>query len=104
MPSDEGQTLYRGVIGFDGSWEWGNPRGFGGVVKDDVEIFFCLHDQGHPGTWVAIVVHDLDAYCARIKDKGIVTQHVNRGWNMREMLIEDPDGYIIRLGHRIECD
>ena len=25
-------------------------------------------------------------------------------WNIGEMLVQDPDGHIIRFGHRIECD
>lgn len=96
--------FYTEVLGFEDSWEWGNPTDFGGVVKDCVEIFFCLNDQGHPGTWIALIVDDVDAYYNQIKDKGVkihVTP-VDREWNMREMLIEDPDGHMLRFGHRIE--
>lgn len=98
--------FYTEVLGFDDSWEWGNPTDFGGVVKDNVEIFFCLNDQGHPGTWIAIILKDVDAYYNQIKDKGakIVVEPVSREWNMREMLVEDPDGHIIRFGHRIDSE
>ena len=98
--------FYTEVLGFDDSWEWGSPTDFGGVVKNDVEIFFCLNGQGHPGTWVAIILDNVDDYYNQIKDKDvkIVVKPVDREWNMREMLIEDPDGHIIRFGNRIECD
>ena len=97
---------YTEVLGFNDSWEWGNPTDFGGVVKDDVEIFFCLNGQGNPGTWLAIIVDDVDAYYESIKNKGakVLSAPESMEWNMREMLVQDPDGNIIRFGHRIECD
>lgn len=99
-------SFYTEVLGFDDCWEWGDPTDFGGVVKDGVEIFFCLNDQGHPGTWIAIILDNVDEYYQQIKGKGakILVEPVDREWNMREMLIEDPDGHIIRFGNRIECD
>lgn len=97
---------YTEVLAFDDSWEWGEPTDFGGIVRDGVEIFFCLNDQGHPGTWVTIIVDDVDAYYQIIKPKGalIMAPPDNKPWNMREMLVKDPDGHILRFGHRIECD
>ncbi len=99
-------NYYTEVLAFDHSWEWGDPTDFGGVVKDDVEIFFCLNDQGNPGTWLAIIVDDVDEYYKTIKDKGakIISQPENKEWDMREMLVEDPDGHMIRFGNRIGCD
>ena len=97
---------YTEVLGFEDAWQWGEPTDFGGVVKDDVEIFFCLNGQGHPGTWIAIIVDDVDEYYELIKAKGanIVFSPKSQEWNMREMLVQDPDGHIIRFGHRIDCD
>jgi uncharacterized glyoxalase superfamily protein PhnB len=99
-------NYYTEVLGFDDSWEWGDPTDFGGIVKDDVEIFFCLNNQGNPGTWIAIVLDDVDSYYDKIKDRGakIIAPPDNKEWNMREMLVEDPDGHIIRFGQRINCD
>lgn len=98
--------FYTDVLGFDDSWEWGDPVDFGGIVKDNVEIFFCLRDQGSPGTWIAIILDNVDEYYEQIKDKGakIISPPTSHEWNMREMLVEDPDGHVIRFGHRIECD
>jgi catechol 2,3-dioxygenase-like lactoylglutathione lyase family enzyme len=102
----ESLKYYTEILGFEDSWEWGNPTDFGGVVKDDVEIFFCLNDQGHPGTWLAIIVDDVDSYFKIVKEKGakIISEPDSKEWNMREMLIQDPDGHILRFGHRIDCD
>lgn len=97
---------YVNKLGFEEKWEWQDPPPFGGVVKNDVELFFCEKGQGHPGTWLSIVVDNVDAYYESIKDKGakIISAPESQKWNMREMLVEDPDGHIIRFGHRIECD
>ncbi len=93
-------------LGFEQKWEWSNPPTFGGISRDDVEIFFCKEDQGNPGTWLCIVVENVDEYYASINDKGvkIISPPEDRPWTIREMLIEDPDGHIIRFGHRRECD
>ena len=97
---------YTEKLGFDEKWEWDSPPTFGGVNKDDVAIFFCKNDQGNPGTWLCIVVDNVDEYYESIKDKGanIAAVPQTKEWNMREMLVEDPDGHIIRFGHRIECE
>ena len=81
------------------------PTNFGGVVKDNVEIFFCLNGQGGPSTWLAIIVDNVDDYYENIKNNGakILSAPESMEWNMREILVRDPDGHIIRFGHRIEC-
>ncbi|NOT74210.1 MAG: bleomycin resistance family protein [Cyclobacteriaceae bacterium] len=98
--------FYTEILGFEDSWEWGNPVDFGGISKDGVEIFFCLNNQGHPGTWIAIIMDDVDAYYAAIKDKGaeIISPPETMEFNIREMLVRDPDGHILRFGHRTDCD
>jgi predicted enzyme related to lactoylglutathione lyase len=97
---------YINQLGFEEKWEWKDPPPFGGVVKNHVEIFFTESEQGQPGTWLCIVLDDVDAYYEHIKEKGanIIMPPTSREWNMREMMVEDPDGHIIRFGHRIECD
>lgn len=91
---------------FENKWEWEAPPTFGGVYRDDVEIFFCKEDQGNPATWLSLVVDNVDKYYALIKDGGakILAEPDSKEWNMREMLVECPDGHIIRFGHNISCD
>lgn len=102
----ESIKYYTEVLGFEHAWEWGDPTDFGGISKDDVEIFFCLNGQGSPGTWLAIIVDDVDAYYGLIKEKGaiILSPPESKEWNMREMIVQTPDQHIIRFGHRINCD
>ena len=69
----ESIKYYKEVLGFEHSWEWGDPTDFGGIVKDDVELFFCLNGQGSPGTWMAIVVEDVDSYYEMIKEKARIS-------------------------------
>ena len=99
-------AYYIEKLGFDDKWEWDNPPTFGGIAKDDVEIFFCEKGQGHPGTWLSIMLDNVDEYYETIKSKGanIIAPPDSKEWNIREMLVQDPDGHIIRFGHRIECD
>lgn len=97
---------YTEKLGFEKSWVWGDPTDFGGISGNEVEIFFCLNGQGHPGTWITIVVDDVDAYYQMIKERGakILAPPEDKEWNMREMFVQDPDGHILRFGHRIECE
>ena len=99
-------NFYIEKLGFEQKWDWGSPPDFGGVTKDKVELFFSLNGQGHPGTWMCIIVDDVDAYYESIRSKGvtILSAPEDKEWFMREMIIQDPDGHIIRFGHNINCD
>ncbi len=91
---------------FENKWEWDSPPAFGGVSRDKVEIFFCKDAQGYAGTWLYLVVNNVDEYYELIKAGGAKFLSIpdSKEWNMREMLVECPDGHIIRFGHNTECD
>jgi catechol 2,3-dioxygenase-like lactoylglutathione lyase family enzyme len=91
---------YTQVLGFGGEWEWDDPPTFGGVSRDLVQLFFCKEAQGHPGTWIAINVDDVDELFENIRAKGgsIISPPEDKAWGLREMLVQDPDGHIIRFG------
>src|SRR5690349_23609002 len=93
-------AYYTQVLGFGGQWEWDDPPTFGGVSKDSVQLFFCKQAQGHPGTWLSIMLDNVDEYCATIQTTGAVIHALpdDKPWGLREMLVEDPDGHIIRFG------
>src|SRR4029078_7075167 len=80
---------YTNVLGFDTKWEWDDPPTFGGVSKDHTEIFFCREGQGSPGTWLAIMVDDVNALHERITQKGgqIISPPEDKEWGLREMLV-----------------
>jgi len=94
---------YTQVLQFGNKWEWDDPPTFGGVSKDSVQLFFCEKGQGHPGTWIAIMVKNVDVYYETIKAAGAIIRAApdDKDWGLREMLIEDPDGHILRVGHGI---
>ena len=52
----EAMDYYTQKLLFEKLWEWGNPPDFGAVRLGQVEIFFCVGTQGHPGTWLCIRV------------------------------------------------
>ena len=91
---------YTEVLGFENKWEWDDPPTFGGVSKNSVEIFFCEKGQGQPGTWISIMVDKVDELYESIKAKGgkIKCMPESMEWGIREMLVEDPDGHMIRFG------
>jgi uncharacterized glyoxalase superfamily protein PhnB len=97
---------YTRVLGFQEHWAWDDEPTFGGVISGQATIFFCKGDQGHKGTWLAINVDNVDAYYAAIKDKGavILSEPDTKPWFMREMMVKDPDGHILRIGHNTRCD
>jgi catechol 2,3-dioxygenase-like lactoylglutathione lyase family enzyme len=97
-------AYYMDQLAFDEKWEWDNPITFGGVSKDCVRIFFCLKHQGNPGTWIAVNLDNVDEYYETIKARGarILSPPEDKEWFMREMLVADPDGHIIRFGKGIE--
>lgn len=91
---------YTGVLQFDHKWMWDHPPSFGGVSKNSVEIFFCKEGQGNPGTWISIMLDNVDEYYEAIKAGGadIAQPPQTKEWGLREMLVRDPDGHIIRFG------
>ncbi|GAB3705998.1 hypothetical protein GCM10027592_39070 [Spirosoma flavus] len=97
-------TYYTDVLGFDDKWEWESPPTFGGVAKDDVEIFFS--PDGHSRSWICLIVNDVDAYYKTIVAKGatIISPPKSQSWNLREMYIKDPDNNLLCFGHRIDCE
>jgi catechol 2,3-dioxygenase-like lactoylglutathione lyase family enzyme len=97
--------FYTEVLGFREHWGWDAPLTFGGVVDGDTTIFFCKGDQGHKGTWLALNVDNVDEYYEAIRDRAhILSPPDTKPWSMREMLVKDPDGHILRIGHNTDCD
>ncbi|HTI58850.1 glyoxalase superfamily protein [Mucilaginibacter sp.] len=98
-------AYYKDILGFDNDWIWDEEPTFGGIGSDPVRLFFCKGAQGHPGTWICVNLDNLDEYYGQIKAKGaiILSPPKDKPWFMREMLVGDPDGHVIRFGHGIEC-
>ena len=86
-------------LGFEKLWDWGDPPTFGCVRRGKVQIFFCEGCQGQPGTWMWIVVEDVDALYEEYKKSGaiILEEPKNYPWESREMLVADLDDHRLRL-------
>ena len=91
---------------FENKWEWDNPPSFGCAYRDSVEIFFSKSNSEIPVIWLALVVDNVDEYYESIKNSGakIIAVPETKEWGMREMLVECPDGHIVRIGHNTSCD
>ena len=98
--------FYTEVLGFEEYWAWDEEPTFGGAVSGDTTIFFCKGAQGHKGTWLALNVKNVDEYYEVLRHKEVVilSPPNTKPWSMREMLVEDPDGHILRIGHNTSCD
>ena len=99
----EAMSYYTEKLLFDRLWQWGDPPSFGAVRLGGAEIFFCLHGQGQPGTWLCIVVENVDDYFQRISQLGaeVIYGPADEPWGLREIHVRDPNQHVIRFGHGI---
>lgn len=90
---------YVDVLGFHLDWAEGEPATMASVSRDGHAIMLCEGDQGHPGTWVWIGVHDIEPLCEQYSTRGVRfrQQPTNYRWAY-EMQVEDPDGHVLRFG------
>ena len=110
-------------LGWEKSWDWGDPPTFGGVCSGKAEIFLCQGAQGgrgkgsnkktfgeeggqtaDKGAWMSIWVDDVDAVHKRCVEKGIdiTWPPTDMEWGVREMHIRHPDGHVFRISRGIE--
>jgi len=99
----EATDYYTKKLLFNLQWKWGRPAAFGCVSLGSVEIFFCLKDQGRPGTWMTIFMEDVDDYFERITKTGamVLSAPEDMPWGCREMLVADPNQHVIRFSQGI---
>ena len=97
---------YCDVLGFHKHWDWGEPPTFGSVSRGGVEFFLGEQCQGQPGTWIYLTVSDVDALHRELQARGAKIRETpnDKPWHMREMLVEDPDGHVLRFGHGLQHD
>jgi catechol 2,3-dioxygenase-like lactoylglutathione lyase family enzyme len=90
---------YVDVLGFTLDWSWGDGEEFASVSRDGQAIMLCQGGQGQAGTWLWIGVEDIEPLFAEYCSKGVTFRQkpTNHPWAY-EMVIEDPDGHILRIG------
>src|SRR4051812_24282502 len=100
-------------LGWEKSWDWGEPPSFGGVCSGACQIFLCLNGQGgrgrsemkmtfgdegsdqqEKGVWMSVWVDDVDAVHARCLAEGldVTWPPTDMPWGVREMHVRHPDG------------
>lgn len=102
--SDIEATLayYKDVLGFESSWTWGEPPTFGSARRGGVTIMFNLQPglaaqiKGHEH-WIQ--VDDTDEIYESHKASGakIVDEIGDKPWGFREYVVEDCNGYHLRI-------
>jgi uncharacterized glyoxalase superfamily protein PhnB len=98
---------YTTVLGFDKHWDWPGDKPdktFASITNGKAEIFLCEGGQGSSGTWVYYGVDNIDdlhrQYVAAKAD--IMSPPADKPWGMREMLVRDIDGHVLRIGQGID--
>jgi hypothetical protein len=87
---------YLKALGFTLDWE---VTPMASVSRDGHPIMLCEGAQGNPGTWVWIGVTNAGGLHDEFVSKGaeIRMGPKNFPWAY-EMLVEDPDGHVLRFG------
>ena len=106
-------------LGWEFSWGWGDPHGFGGVCSGECQIFLCQDGQGgrgrgtntktfgesesaDKGVWMSIwvetveTVDELHGHCLA-NDIEVTFPPTDMEWNVREMHVRHPDGHVFRI-------
>ena len=97
---DAGIRYYTDQLGFEHEWSHGEPPDFASVSRGHVVVFLCEDCQGVRPTWIMVFTDDVDALHAELERRGATIREapVDREWGLREMLVEDADGNVIRFG------
>ena len=102
---------YVSVLGFREHFTFGDPLEYAGVERDGVQFYITL-DEKFASTIHASMLHpevflwvtDVDAVFADHKARGakIAEPIANRPWDARQYVIEDPNGYFIKVAEAID--
>lgn len=114
---DETLEFYRGTLGFEVDFIWGNPPTHARVSRGDsasggpVRIQFTKGLRARPTMascgWLTIHVGQYierlyDEYCDR--EVKVVSELETKPWGLREFEIEDPNGHVLRFAGYMEDD
>lgn len=101
----ESLDFYRGMLGFDLAWAWGEPPDIAAVCRDGVEIMLSQRDGSKPAGagHVYLGVSRIDDYHAALVDAGVtmIVPIGDRPYGMRDFRIADPSGNELSIGQVI---
>lgn len=98
---------YCHTLGFQDVFHWSDedvpPWTFAQVRRGNFFVYLCQGAQGGPGMWMylnlassedlAALYQEYQAHAVKITEPP-----TDKPWGMREMLIADVDGHILRIG------
>ena len=94
---------YTSVLGFNKDWDWPaeeEDKTFAAISNGEVHVFLSENSQGARPVWIYYNVGDVDKLHEEYAAAGAVVSQepVDRPWGAREMLVEDLDGHVLRIG------
>ena len=94
---------YTSVLGFHKDWDWPaeeDDKTFASVSNGAVHIFLAEDSQGARPVWLYYNVGDVDKLHEEYAAAGanINQEPADKPWGAREMLVEDLDGHVLRIG------
>ena len=103
----ESLDYYCNTLGFQDVFHWSRedtpPWTFAQVCRGNFFVYLCQQAQGGPGMWMYLNLaspKDLTALYQEYQAHAVkITEPpTDQPWGMREMLIEDVDGHVLRIG------
>lgn len=101
---DESIAFYTDKLGFEKTFEWGEPTYYAVVKRGGVGIHLTKRsDGGIPSKYhraLYVFVEDIDKVYEELKEQDIhiVNDLESRDYKMKDFDIEDPDGFLITFG------
>ena len=94
---------YTTVLGFTKIYDWPEEevnKIAGEIRNGKASIFLVENEQGARPVWIYYTVNDVDTLHVQYKAAGakIIKPPTDQAWQMREMLVEDIDGHVLRIG------
>lgn len=94
---------YTSVLGFNKDWDWPaeeEDKTFASISNGEVHVFLAENSQGARPVWIYYNVGDVDKLHEEYVAAGAnITQvPADKPWGAREMLVEDLDGHVMRIG------
>ena len=88
---------------FNKDWDWPDEeedKTFASISNGEVHIFLSENSQGARPVWIYYHVGDVDKLHQEYAAAGanIKKVPVDQSWGAREMLVEDLDGHVLRIG------
>ena len=98
---------YTSVLGFTKDWDWPDEEAdktFASISNGHAHLFLAKDSQGARPTFIYYEVGDVDRLHEEYQKAGATIRQApeDMPWGMREMLIADLDGHILRIGGSTE--